>query len=308
MTCDRVCRHCNSTLGETVDTYLTNHPLIIAQRAMLGLAGNSGKVPDPFKALFGEGTLRGSNGRRVRAYSAPDGKMIAHLLHHVQEFVGEDGLRYRTTSIDMRDAKQLPTIIKRQHTRDGAPSLNEAEMAATVAGILADREIIHEPTVEGTTKIDFKMYRTGILKIAYELAFLWVGERFLDSDPARQLRDLITGQAEYELDDPKRVVRFQLHRLLRLWPGSDHLALCMRSSRKLVIIIRIFRTISAIIDLGDTQLPDGPRFLQMDPQRRRFTEGPLAPELFRRDLANFRTALNQCSSLRRVIMPSRATL
>lgn len=308
MICDRVCRHCNSALGEMVDTHLTNHPLIVVQRAILGLAGNSGKIPDPFKALFGEGTLRGSNGRRVRAYSAPGGKMIAHLLHHVQEFVGEDGLRYRTTSVDMRDAKQLPTIITRQRARDGAPSLNEAEMATTVAGILADREIIHKPTVEGDTKIDFKMYRLGVLKIAYELAFRWIGERFLDSDPALQLRDLITGQTEYELDDPKRVVRLRLNRLSRLWPGNDHLALCMRASGRLVMVIRIFRIISAVIDLGDAELLEGPRFLRMDPQRGRFTDTPLGPELFRRDRANFRTALDRCSSLRRVIMPSRVAL
>lgn len=308
MTFNRVCRDCNSTLGESVDTHLTNHPLIVVQRAMLGLAGNSGKIPDPFKALFGEGTLRGSAKRRVRAYSAPDGTMIAHLLHHVQEFIGEDGLRYRNTSIDMRDAKQLHTIITRQRARDGAPPLNEAEMATAVTGILADREIIAEPTVEGAAEIDFKMYRFGVLKIAYELAFRWVGERFLDSEPARQLRDLIAGKTEYELDDPKRVVRFGLNQLLRLWPDDDHLALCMRASGRLVIVIRIFRTISAVVDLGDTELLDGPRFLRMEPQRGRFTDAPLGPELFRRDRANLRAALDRCSSLRRVIMPPRVAL
>jgi hypothetical protein len=59
---DRVCdtgppgvSPCNAKLGNIADAPLVDHELILMRRSELGLAGNSGKVPDAALALLGKG-------------------------------------------------------------------------------------------------------------------------------------------------------------------------------------------------------------------------------------------------------------
>jgi hypothetical protein len=47
LTIDRVCIDCDNRLGSTADAGLVNLPVIEQRRAQLGLAGQSGNVPNP---------------------------------------------------------------------------------------------------------------------------------------------------------------------------------------------------------------------------------------------------------------------
>jgi hypothetical protein len=50
----RVCACCNAKLGSRIDAALIDHSLILLRRAELGIAGESGKVPDAFRHMFGD--------------------------------------------------------------------------------------------------------------------------------------------------------------------------------------------------------------------------------------------------------------
>src|SRR5208283_4444094 len=54
---DRVCKPCNDWLGANVDVLLTNHKAILAKRAQFGLGERSGKAVNPWKRVFGDGSL-----------------------------------------------------------------------------------------------------------------------------------------------------------------------------------------------------------------------------------------------------------
>jgi hypothetical protein len=304
---DRVCETCNSTLGNTVDTYLTTHPIIVARRAQLKLAGNSRTVPDPFRALFGQGQLDDGSGQRVRAYSGPDGRLIAHLIYQEREYLGENGANMRQISLDARDSDKLPKIISRQRKREGKPPLSDQEMDTTVAEVLANRHTLDRPQIHGQMLVDIARYKLGVLKIAYELIFRWCGDSFVDSELAHRMRNVITGETSLASGGLRGAIQFRLNPILSRWPGDAHVALCMQIGSKTVLLLRIFRSISALIDLEGAILPDGPRFLSVDPVRIGITEGAAGPELFRIDLANFRSALRRCTYLRPVFLLPRGS-
>jgi len=74
-----VCKPCNSYLGHSVDTALTDHFLILVKRAHLGVTGDSGKLPNPLK-----GTHNDDDERRVRFETDKDGNPIGfRYLDHV---------------------------------------------------------------------------------------------------------------------------------------------------------------------------------------------------------------------------------
>jgi hypothetical protein len=192
MTTDRVCESCNSTLGSRVDSALTDFFPVRQRRAELGLAGNSKTAPNPLEILSGVATLAGQPERRVETrYNPKTGKLDHRLLHHAADVMMPDGRKARQISIDARDKDKIPTIIQRERKRHRMSPLPPDELAVEVAKAISNGSTISPIPISKNLSFSFAFLRHAMMKIVYELAFLWLGETYLDDPVADQLRTAI---------------------------------------------------------------------------------------------------------------------
>jgi hypothetical protein len=190
---NRVCRDCNSTLGTKVDAPLVNHHLVQFARQKLNLAGKTGNIPNP---LLGDGVLLADRSQKVRVIQdSPDLPYRVELLPKVEVDDSEAGkLRY-AVSVDRRQEGDLPSIVNKAITRKGLPPLPEEEIWARARYVNGD-----VPQFERSIGADNSEYRRGLLKIAYELGFLWLGEAYLDDPVGEALRQCII-RTSVDLDE-----------------------------------------------------------------------------------------------------------
>jgi len=190
ITTDRLCVRCNSTLGSRVDAALNDFFPIRMRRAKLDLAGNSGEPPAWHELFHGEAKLVGSEANRVRTtFDKASGKLDTRQLYHAANVVMPDGTKTRQITIDARDKVQLPTIIKRERKRHGLPPLTHDQLAFALSNVTY--RTIENPLIHKTLSFSFAYLRHAMFKIAYELAFLWLGESYLDDSLAVELREAI---------------------------------------------------------------------------------------------------------------------
>jgi hypothetical protein len=216
---DRVCQDCNSILGHMVDAPLCNYLPIVIRRAQLRLAGNSGTIPDALKALFGMGTLVGDETKRFKIATNPKtGDLDLRMLYHATETQLGEGTIQRQIVIDARDAGQLGTIIQRERKRAGAEPLSPSDLEAQVQLVLAaGTKTIDNPEMHHEIKINMGEFRKGLLKIAYELAFLWLGEDYLDDPMAARLRDVILSRSDEKTANIRGGIEGSDIEAIRLW-------------------------------------------------------------------------------------------
>ena len=190
ITTDRVCKECNSTLGSRVDAALCDFLSIRRRRAELGLAGNASVPPGQFELLEGVVSLAGSNGGRLRVtYDETTKKLDLRRLYQASDVVTPDGQKVRQIIVDARDKDQIPTIIRRERRRHGLPPLSDEELALQASNYEA--KSIENPTVHMNIRTSFAYLRHAMFKIIYELAFVWLGETYLDDPLAVELRTAI---------------------------------------------------------------------------------------------------------------------
>jgi HNH endonuclease len=190
VTTERVCEECNSTLGSRVDAALCDFFPIRMRRAKLRLAGNSGSPPAWYEMFLGDASLVGAAANRVQTtFDEASGKLDTRQLYHAADMIASDGTRFRQITIDERDKNQIPTIIQRERRRHGLRPLTEDELTAAAA----DYSIVtvDKPVVRLDLKFSFAYLRHAMIKIAYELAFLWFGEDYLSDPLAEELRAAI---------------------------------------------------------------------------------------------------------------------
>jgi hypothetical protein len=253
---ERVCKRCNSILGAKVDAPLSDHPLIALARWRLGVRGKSGRIPDPFRDVLGVGRLASDPDKRVivTAPSVPGEQVDIRGLHHREEIMQPDGRKYIRVSIDRRDSEQIGLIIQRERRRAGLPPLGPADLELEISNATAGVRTIEHPCVTHSLQIDLTSYRRGILKIAYELGWRWLGEDYLSDPDAISLRDAALRYDE--LADPENgiVSNFAIGPSIgpfAMWASepNNHMALAQSSAKGIAIFVRIFREFSAVIFL-----------------------------------------------------------
>lgn len=190
VTADRVCAACNSTLGSRVDAAVSDFFPIRMRRAKLALAGNSGEPPAWHEMFLGEATLIGPVANRVlTTFNKETGKLDTRQLHHAADVVTPDGQKFRQITLDERDKDQIPKIIQRERKRHGLPMLADNELAAAAAKYTTNT--VDKPLIKLSLNFSFAYLRHAMVKIAYELAFLWLGEDYLSDPLAEELRAAI---------------------------------------------------------------------------------------------------------------------
>lgn len=150
-----VCKECNPKLGDSVDIHLLKHWVTNVARHAKGLAGKTGKIPNP---LTGNGTME--DGSKVRIEEGKDGKIVTHILPEAP-VISDDGKSF-SFFVDEKDEKLIPKIAQKVRKKLGYED----------SQLISKKEIhqIDKPTVQMQMQIDMKNYKIGLLKIAYEFA------------------------------------------------------------------------------------------------------------------------------------------
>lgn len=159
------------------------------RRAKLKLTGNKG-VPPAWYEMFGQAKLIGQTADRVQTtFNKATGKLDTRQLHHAIDVVTPDRKKARQIAMDARDKDQIPKIIQRERKRHGLPPLSDEELATEVGTYTTSA--IENPLVQISLSVSFAYLRHAMIKIAYELAFLWLGEAYLTDPLAIELRAAI---------------------------------------------------------------------------------------------------------------------
>ena len=251
ITTDRVCEQCNSNLGTRVDAALSDFFPIRMRRAKLGLAGNKGAPPAWYEMLLGEARLVGRAADRVQTtFNKATGKLEHRQLYHAAEVITPDGKKVRQITLDARDKDQIPTIIKRERKRHGLPPLSDEELAASAQAYVTTA--VERPLVQLSLSFSFAYLRHAMIKIAYELAFLWLGEAYLTDPLAVELRTAICNPDIASTDKVAGYIGEAEHCEVfnKFWiPHEEHhLAYAaILAGKEVVICVRIFDIYAAAI-------------------------------------------------------------
>ncbi|SDR87014.1 HNH endonuclease [Bradyrhizobium canariense] len=264
LTTNRVCKQCNSLLGSQIDSALTDFLFIRQRRAELGLAGNSGEPPGRLDWLTGRAEVVGEEGGPVRTSFDPiNEKLTQTRLYTVKETIAPDGQSLRQIIIDTKDKDKIPVIIQRERRRHGFQSLSDEELAKIVGQVTAS-PVEKVSVIKKDINVSFNYLRHAMFKIAYELAFLWLGESYLDDPLAAQIRTAICSEDVCATDNLYGHVGFLagLEPVFnRFWipHGSHHLAYSTFhfATGKYAMAVRIFDIYAAMVPVSsDTKYAD----------------------------------------------------
>jgi HNH endonuclease len=293
LTTDRVCKPCNSMLGSRVDAALTDNFLVRTRRALIGIAGNQGTAPPIYEELCGTGELAAHPGRRVHiGYNRATKKMDVRALPHVSPTEAPDGTKGCRIILDERDIGKLPRIIQRERKNRGFPPLTEQELASEVARFATSRMAIENPQVLIKKTYKFHYVSHAMIKIAYELAFLWLGEGYLDDPLAAELRAAICAPDPNSTDRlPAAVMEARECDVLQFWSPDkkSHIAYAFANDDRIAIAVRIFDIYAAVVwvttraaqYLSSADAQERLRFLSIDPERREKRYVPMMAEMHR---------------------------
>nr|WP_298260151.1 HNH endonuclease [Bradyrhizobium sp.] len=293
LTTDRVCEPCNSELGSRVDLALTDYLPIRVRRGELGLAGNSRKPPGRFELLTGDVELVGEAGGRLRVtYDEATNKLDLHRLYQATDAITPDGQKIRQIVVDARDKEKVTVIINRERKRHGMPPLSDEELAIEVSKLSVNTLV--NPTVRMNICVSYAYLRHAMFKIAYELAFLWLGESYLDDPLAAALRTAICKPEVGSLDSFHGFVgpAADCEAFSPFWKPhqSHHLAYSQEKAGNVVIAVRIFDLYAAVVLVstdaaryfdGSNAHPTELRFVAMDAVSGNKMETTFAEEVHR---------------------------
>ena len=249
VTTDRVCSQCNSTLGSRVDGALNDFLPIRTRRAKLGLAGHGREPPSQFEILLGDQKLIGPSANQIRTtLDKAMGKLDIRQLHHATDVILPDGRKARQVTVDERDRDQIPKIIQRERKRHGLPPLSKEALAAESKKVTV--AVVENPLVQVTINVSFAYLRHAMMKIAYELAFLWLGESYLDDPLAVELREAICKEDLASTDELAGYVgEAEPCTAFRFWTPHEahHLAFASIVANTIVVAARVFDVYAGVI-------------------------------------------------------------
>jgi hypothetical protein len=195
----RVCEPCNSWLGTNVDSHLTDHIGVLMKRFLLKIRNRSGKTIE-LDDILGVGTLATDPEQRVKLVCEQGtGKVTPRLLYKSERSVSEDCKEVIKITIDERQVSNIGKIIESTYRRERLPSLSQAEMRAKIEEVKDQILSIEQPCVRHDVNVDLIDYQKAILKIAYELAWLWLGDSYLDDPIANKLRRAILKKSDEQI-------------------------------------------------------------------------------------------------------------
>jgi len=244
---DCVCKACNSFLGSNIDIHLTDHYIIQLHRFIYRLPGKSGKIPNPFE----NGTLTVNNEQKIKYIFDEKGnpKELYLTPSILKTKIGSDSTKV-SISIDKKDIHKLPEMLSKIIKRSGSKKeINTDELLSQLKV-----EEIKNPQIRVDAEVDIVNYQKAILKIAYELAYYWLGASYIEDPSARLIRTAILDQSDPSTWGEKFKIRGRIglfNRNVPVFPSgldltTSHLAFLSRSQNNIACYIRIFTVRLAI--------------------------------------------------------------
>ena len=300
----RVCGDCNSILGTRVDAPLVDHLAIVQRREVLKIKGR-GKIPSAFNRILGKSVVLASDKtHRLRISTDPStNKLDIRTVPNISKVVLPDGRVADQLRLDVRDIDKAE-IVRKIRERRGLPPLTDDELDKRIADAEANAIENINPEVIANIRCDPVGYMKCLVKIAYELAFCWLGEEYLDDPVAKGTRGYLIGiMNARNTTNPvlpmKGTVSFDVIDTLKTWSNNKnlHVAYAIQFQGSVVVSIKIFDIFYAtfvVSDIADKYLARGLsdqklRFLAIDPVTRAMAETSFMEEVGR--IASIMTGL-----------------
>ncbi|WP_240759844.1 hypothetical protein [Lichenicoccus roseus] len=244
--------------------------------------------------MEGVATLVDDPELRVRTKFNPrTQKMDIRLIQHKSPVIeNEKGEVSFQVLVDETELHTLPLIIQRERKRRRLPPATEQEMSEILDRASRTVTVRQNPNVLFNLTVKFKYLEHSLLKIIYELAFLWLGETYLDDPRASELRSAVTSA------DPAIAQTLMGYcgdagssDLFPLWlpHRAHHLAFATVINERIAICLRIFDIFAATAwitadanrYLNGTDGRDVLRFLTIDASTRKMLSSPFLDEVMR---------------------------
>lgn len=268
---DRVCRECNSKLGHGVDGPFANLWLVQAKRALLGIGGKTGTIPNPFAS----GVVAGEPEQKIRTVIDSDGNVEPHYVPNIRSERLPDGTERVRMKYDACNRDEMVKAISTMLRRRGLPQVS----AEALLALLQPQTVT--PTIEISALLDLDVMRRELLKIAYELATEWLGDGYLADPIAQKMRSCVFAPRQ-------KVQEFALRGAAYLgasrW-GDDvtsHIAWLAVSQGSVGAYVRVFELFEGTFEISrtaDRYTVSGGRFVAVDPVTGAIRRSTLEDEL-----------------------------
>jgi len=176
-----VCKDCNSRLGTKIDAKLINNLLVDLVRYVHKIEGKSGKIPFPFK----NGVLINDTAQKIQFNG-----IKPQLIPTVNIDTSNKIANIRVSSQDEAD-KIIKKILKRQ----GVVNLSEEELKLK---IISKQSTKFQPEIRINDQINIGGIEIALVKIAYEIAYYWLGEIYLNDSLGERISNMIF---QYSMDE-----------------------------------------------------------------------------------------------------------
>jgi len=291
-TINRVCEDCDSRLGHDVDADLIAHYKVEQTRADLELRGQSGSIPDPqARALDRPFTGTENPNFRVRFERGASGELEPKILSRVQFKLtkatkpdGTPGMLIEPVNvfIDPADAHLAEDLAKEALRRAGLT--DEEQVSINARHFAENLETVFSPQVV-TRQIAIRSggHQQGLLKIAYEFAWYWLGDAWLRDPIAIAMRKSLNGGETsgihgkvYDDPDVAVIAREGDQRVV-------HVVYLYEWDGKLLLFVRLFDLFAAGFEIaGNASEYTVPKLnaIVMQVEQRRYEEttfGPMEP-------------------------------
>jgi hypothetical protein len=277
----RVCGDCNSKLGARIDAPLVDHLAIVMRREELKIAGRGG-VPSTFdRVIGGRSALAREQSHQLRTKIDPTtNKLDIRTIPNISKVTLPDGRVADQLRMDIRDINKLGEIARKFRERRGLPPLTDAELDKLMADAQANAIENVNPEVIANIRVDPIGFMKCLVKIAYELAFCWLGEDYLNDPIAKKTKKYLLGiMNEKNITQPTLpmmgTISFDVIKPLEMWSTNKnlHIAYANRYQNQIVICLKLFDIFYACLvvsDVADGYLTMGIsdqklRFLAIDP-------------------------------------------
>ncbi|ACC85454.1 HNH endonuclease [Nostoc punctiforme] len=277
-----VCKLCNDFLGHSVDSFLVNHDFVKLYRLILKIPGKSGEIPNPWKEVY----LTETNEKIQFIFDRDGNPQGLKTFTKIQKNYIDNKLELKIQA-DAKDKDILPGIINKKLRRDGLNQLTEKE----IEKIINPQSIIrYRPQIYKKFSIDLFLYKRAIIKIAYELAYYYLGSTYLNDEMGELLRLTIKDKSP----EGKQLTKYPIDAFIEisgtmLFPyfkneHEHHIAIIKRHKDCLKCYISIFDVFQSIITVSnDANLYQNfkDKFIAINAKTRKSRQLELEEELLR---------------------------
>lgn len=263
---NEVCTFCNSYLGSNVDKYLTDNFFIASERFFLKLKGKKGYLPNPLKYCVHPE----DSSKKMQYIMNDDGKPEQIRTVPFLITFEKDGKKIIEARVDYTEKEKLYDMVNKTLTRNKQQPLSRSEIDK-----LSERTQTENPTVTTSFFIDMVNIYRPLLKIIYELCFLWIGNIYSQDETSEKIRSCI-------IDDNLKEDFFEKYPLkgsLNWYPANkffpfhvtkenSHFAIMKEDSDKIFCAIRIFNVLEIAVIVSENAKQYNlfkPMFLEINP-------------------------------------------